>query len=228
MKFPNKSISYRYLHTENNVIYEISFKKHEDDCSKFYTVTAEDKNNITLDDDKVNLLIPEVINVSVFDSSNNFKKVEHFYLDNFISVGDTIVKKGTNYFAVPNKNHFKIENVTTTDISTYTTYLNDYYVNKIVNNMLNNVDLKSIYNSLPIYLKNKDFNGNTYKVSGTYPKNISSGLYLDASDNVKLTSKLEEKFNSFLISKYTELINNDLNIIDNSLNTISWTYKKLN
>lgn len=215
----------KYLYVEDNIIYEISLKNHDDNCKRFLTVKPEEKETIQYDKSNTSLIDIEVINVSVYDKNNKELYVKNFYLDGLISDGDKIDNKKKTI--IPNKNHFTIDGITTADSSTYTSYVNDYYTYRTLNYLLGNVDINKVYDILPIYFKNKDKDGNIYKIgNSTYPKNISIGLYLDDDNNVKITDKLKDTLNNFIKQKYIKLINNDLHKIDpecNDITTLTWS-----
>ena len=203
----------KYLYVEDNIIYEISLKKHDDNCKRFLTVKPEEKETIEYDKSNTSLIDIEVINVSVYDKNNEELYVKHFYLDSLISDGDKIDKDKETI--IPNKKHFTIDGITSLDSCTYTSYVNDYYTYRTLNYLLGDIDINKVYDILPIYFKNKDKDGNIYKIdNSTYPTDISIGLYLDDDNNVKITNELKETLIKFIKQKYIKLINNDLHKID--------------
>lgn len=89
----------------------------------------------------------------------------------------------------------------------------------IITLYLTGKDLNYIYNGLPEYCKNKDDKGNTYKITvkqnnTNITNDLSVGLFMTNNGDVSTTKKLRDKIEEFIIKKYSEQINNELEKLD--------------
>lgn len=109
-KLYNYALNKVYYITDN-IVYNISKEIDSDDCSKYISINVDASyipkyNEITF--------VPEFIDVSCIDASNNFVWNKKYYLDRLISDGD---KVSGNKF-IPNPTHNKL-NLNSSDPTNY-------------------------------------------------------------------------------------------------------------
>jgi hypothetical protein len=151
----------------------------------------------------VKKFIPEFIDCSVFDNNTELVNLhQRFYLDSLYRDGDLVtIEEGgkttkksdqkssiepttpsnllVNAHIMPNPYHTQSLNPAAEN--TYTDYLINYYLNSIVDEISKGKDYLTIYESLPIFLKNKVKNNDglyTYdvEITGTNIDNIDEFL----------------------------------------------------
>ena len=226
----NQKPLHQVYYLQNNILYKISQSIDDDNCDKMISVTSSELETYTQKNNEI-AFIPDVIDVSC-KKDTSILWHSSYYLETLIEPGDSSYNNGKGF--KPNSEHHKF-NASTNSPENYIQLLTDFYKTNIVNDYLNGVSIEGIYDSLPIFYKNRDRFDKTkiYEITCksadvNTTTDLSIGLVVLEKNGVldiSILNSLRTNIEDAIKEKYTQLMNKELNKIGKQVNAI--TTKKL-